>query len=58
MTLKSIIGLQKVNSDEEATTLMLNIEYELTLAVFLNNEKRAIRILDNINYGTNYWNCR
>ena len=52
-----IIGLQKVSSDEEATTLMLNTEYGLTSAVFSNNEERAIRILDNMNSGTVYWNC-
>ncbi len=52
-----IIGLQKVSSDEEATTLMLDTEYGLTSAVFSNNEERAIRILDNMNSGTVYWNC-
>jgi acyl-CoA reductase-like NAD-dependent aldehyde dehydrogenase len=52
-----IIGLQKVNSDEEATALMLDTEYGLTSAVFSHNEERAIRILDNMNSGTVYWNC-
>ena len=52
-----IIGLQKVSSDEEATALMLDTEYGLTSAVFSNNEERAIRILDNMNSGTVYWNC-
>jgi acyl-CoA reductase-like NAD-dependent aldehyde dehydrogenase len=52
-----IIGLQKVSSDEEATALMLDTEYGLTSAVFSKNEERAIRILDNMNSGTVYWNC-
>ena len=52
-----IIGLQKVSSDEEATTFMLDTEYGLTSAVFSNNKERAIRILDNMNSGTVYWNC-
>ena len=52
-----IIGLQKVSSDEEAITLMLDTEYGLTSAVFSNNKERAIRILDNMNSGTVYWNC-
>ena len=52
-----IIGLQKVNSDKEATALMLDTEYGLTSAVFSNNKERAIRILDNMNSGTVYWNC-
>jgi acyl-CoA reductase-like NAD-dependent aldehyde dehydrogenase len=52
-----IIGLHKVSSDEEATALMLDTEYGLTSAVFANNEERAMRILDNMNSGTVYWNC-
>ena len=52
-----INALQKVSSDEEATALMLDTEYGLTSAVFSNNEERAIRILDNMNSGTVYWNC-
>ena len=52
-----IIGLQKVSSDEEATSLMLDTEYGLTSAVFSNNKERAMRILDTMNSGTVYWNC-
>ena len=52
-----IIGLQKVNSDEEAISLMLDTEYGLTSAVFSSNEERAMHILDNMNSGTVYWNC-
>ncbi|MDO5980855.1 aldehyde dehydrogenase family protein [Flavivirga spongiicola] len=52
-----IIGLQKVSSDEEATSLMLDTEYGLTSAVFSSNEERAMHILDHMNSGTVYWNC-
>ncbi|MEQ8581757.1 MAG: aldehyde dehydrogenase family protein [Marinoscillum sp.] len=52
-----VIGIQKVSSDEEATSLMQDMSYGLTAAVFSANEDRAKKVLDQMNVGTVYWNC-
>lgn len=52
-----IIGIQKVNSDEEAIALMLDSEYGLTAAIYADNYERAKPILDKMDSGTVYWNC-
>ncbi|PSJ72837.1 aldehyde dehydrogenase [Sphingobacteriales bacterium UPWRP_1] len=52
-----IIGIMKVNSDEEAVQLMQETEYGLTASVYTANEKRAALILNRLNTGTAYWNC-
>ena len=52
-----VIGIQKVNSDEEAIELMNDTEYGLTAAVFSSKENRALNVLNKINTGTVYWNC-
>lgn len=52
-----IIGIQKVSSDEEALQLMADTEYGLTAAVFSNDEHRALKVLNELNVGTAYWNC-
>lgn len=52
-----IIGIQKVSSDEEALQLMADTKYGLTAAVFSNNEQRALKVLNELNVGTAYWNC-
>jgi acyl-CoA reductase-like NAD-dependent aldehyde dehydrogenase len=52
-----IIGLQKVDSDEEALSLMQDTNYGLTSAVFSKDKQRAMGILNEINSGTVYWNC-
>lgn len=52
-----IIGIQKVNSDEDAVALMQDTEYGLTAAVFSGNEQRAMKLLKQMNTGTVYWNC-
>jgi acyl-CoA reductase-like NAD-dependent aldehyde dehydrogenase len=52
-----IIGIMKVQTDEEATILMNDTEYGLTSGVFTSNQQRAERILSNLNSGTAYWNC-
>ena len=52
-----IIGIQKVSSDEEALELMADTEYGLTAAVFSNDERRALNLLNELNVGTVYWNC-
>ncbi|OWY20491.1 aldehyde dehydrogenase [Sphingobacteriales bacterium UPWRP_1] len=52
-----IIGIMKVNSDEEAVQLMQDTEYGLTASVYAADEKRAAVILRQLNTGTAYWNC-
>jgi len=52
-----IIGIQKVSSDEEALQFMADTEYGLTAAVFSNDEQRALKVLNELNVGTAYWNC-
>ena len=52
-----IIGIQKVSSDEEAMELMADTDYGLTAAIFSNDEKRALKLLNELNVGTAYWNC-
>ena len=60
MTLESfgpVIGIQKVENDEEALALMRDTEYGLTSAVFSSNQARAEKVLSQLNTGTVYWNC-
>jgi acyl-CoA reductase-like NAD-dependent aldehyde dehydrogenase len=52
-----IIGIMKVNDDNEAVKLMQDTEYGLTAAVYSANQLRAENILQQINSGTGYWNC-
>lgn len=52
-----IIGIQKVKDDDEAIRLMNDTEYGLTAGVYTQDEKRAEKILKQINAGTVYWNC-
>lgn len=52
-----IIGIMKVNDDDEAIELMNDTEYGLTASVYSNNQLRAEKILQQINSGTGYWNC-
>lgn len=52
-----IIGLQAVADDEAAVDLMNDTEYGLTAGVYSTDEKRARRILKQVNAGTVYWNC-
>ncbi|MEO9477627.1 MAG: aldehyde dehydrogenase family protein [Cyclobacteriaceae bacterium] len=52
-----VIGIQKVDSDNEAMKLMNDTTYGLTAAVFSSDEARAKAILDQLNVGTVYWNC-
>lgn len=52
-----IIGIQKVKDDEEAIELMNDTEYGLTAGVYTKDEKRAEKILKQLNAGTVYWNC-
>ncbi len=52
-----IIGIQKVESDEEALELMNDTEYGLTAAVYTKDEARAMKMLPKLNAGSAYWNC-
>ncbi|WP_253274026.1 aldehyde dehydrogenase family protein [Flammeovirga sp. OC4] len=52
-----IIGIQKVENDNEAIKLMKDTEYGLTAAVFSTDQLRAEKVLKEMNTGTVYWNC-
>ena len=52
-----IIGIQKVESDDEAVQLMNDTEYGLTAGVYTRDEERARRILAKVRAGSVYWNC-
>ena len=52
-----IIGIQKVNNDDEAVMLMNDSRYGLTAGVFTPDESRAHAILSRVDAGTVYWNC-
>jgi acyl-CoA reductase-like NAD-dependent aldehyde dehydrogenase len=52
-----VIGIMKVNNDQEAIELMNDTEYGLTAAVYTSNVERADRLSKEINSGTVYWNC-
>ena len=56
-TFGPLIGIMKVNSDEEAIQLMNDTEYGLTASVYSCNQQRAEKILRQLNTGTAYWNC-
>jgi acyl-CoA reductase-like NAD-dependent aldehyde dehydrogenase len=52
-----IIGIKKVETDEEAIRLMQDTEYGLTAAVYCSDRQRAEKILKQLNTGSGYWNC-
>jgi acyl-CoA reductase-like NAD-dependent aldehyde dehydrogenase len=52
-----VIGIMKVKSDEEVIELMEDTEYGLTASVYSGDESRALKILQQINSGSGYWNC-
>ena len=52
-----IIGIMKVQSDEQAVELMQDTEYGLTASVYSSNKSRAENILQQVNAGSGYWNC-
>jgi acyl-CoA reductase-like NAD-dependent aldehyde dehydrogenase len=52
-----VIGIMKVQSDEEAIDLMKDTGYGLTASVYSSDKARAEKILKQINAGTGYWNC-
>ena len=52
-----VIGIMKVNNDDEAVRWMNDSEYGLTASVYSSSEARAEKILQQLNAGTAYWNC-
>lgn len=52
-----IIGIQVVESDEEAIQLMNDTAYGLTSSIFTHDEQRATQVLSAMNSGSVYWNC-
>ncbi len=52
-----IIGIQRVESDDEAVRLMNDTEYGLTAGVYTKDEARARKILAQVRAGSVYWNC-
>lgn len=56
-TFGPIIGIQRVGGDSEAIALMNDTEYGLTAGVYTPKQKRAVKILAEVDAGTAYWNC-
>ena len=52
-----VIGIQKVQSDEEAVTLMNDTEYGLTAGIYTLDEARARALMNELEAGSVYWNC-
>ncbi len=52
-----IIGIQVVDGDDEAVTLMNDTDYGLTAGVYTPDQARAQTILRQANAGSVYWNC-
>jgi acyl-CoA reductase-like NAD-dependent aldehyde dehydrogenase len=56
-TFGPLIGIQKVEGDAEAVALMNDTTYGLTAGVYSSDERRARKILAQVNSGSVYWNC-
>jgi acyl-CoA reductase-like NAD-dependent aldehyde dehydrogenase len=52
-----IIGIMKVQNDQEAIFLMNDTLFGLTAGVYAHSEERASAILKQVNAGSAYWNC-
>jgi len=52
-----IIGIMKVDDDDEAVKWMNDTSYGLTAGVYSSSQERAERILDQTDSGSGYWNC-
>jgi acyl-CoA reductase-like NAD-dependent aldehyde dehydrogenase len=52
-----IIGIQRVEDDDQAVALMNDTEYGLTAGVYSADESRARSILERVDAGSAYWNC-
>ena len=51
-----VIGIMKVQSDEEAIKLMNDSDFGLTACIWTKNEEAAIKIGDRVNTGTWFMN--
>jgi acyl-CoA reductase-like NAD-dependent aldehyde dehydrogenase len=56
-TFGPMIGLMETRDDTHAVALMNDTNYGLTAGVYTRDEKRARRILLQVNAGSAYWNC-
>jgi acyl-CoA reductase-like NAD-dependent aldehyde dehydrogenase len=56
-TFGPLVGLARVDSDDEAVALMNDTDYGLTAAVYTPDRARAARVLARVDAGTAYWNC-
>ncbi|MCB9586930.1 MAG: aldehyde dehydrogenase family protein [Polyangiaceae bacterium] len=52
-----IIGVRAVKDDAEAVQLMNDTTYGLTASVYSKDEARALKILEEVDAGTGYFNC-
>ena len=52
-----IIGIQGVESDDEAIRLMNDTHYGLTASIYSPSRTRALQMLSRVSSGTAYWNC-
>lgn len=52
-----IVGIMKVENDEEAIFMMNDTVFGLTAAVYSSSQSRAEGILAKIDSGSGYWNC-
>lgn len=52
-----LIGIQAVENDAEALTLMNDTAYGLTASVYCKHAQDAENILRDLEVGTGYWNC-
>jgi len=55
-TFGPVLGVMKIDNDDEAISLMNDSEYGLTAAVFTQDETAAIRIGEQVNTGTWFMN--
>jgi acyl-CoA reductase-like NAD-dependent aldehyde dehydrogenase len=56
-TFGPLIGVQVVDGDGEALSMMNDTDYGLTAGVFCRDRERAERLLSQVDSGTAYWNC-
>jgi acyl-CoA reductase-like NAD-dependent aldehyde dehydrogenase len=52
-----IIGIEAVADDAAAVALMNDSDYGLTAGIYTHNEKRAKKVLAQLDAGSVYWNC-
>jgi acyl-CoA reductase-like NAD-dependent aldehyde dehydrogenase len=52
-----VIGIQMVESDQQAIELMNDTDYGLTASVYTEDQQQALDVLSALDTGTVYWNC-